>query len=71
MFSLKKKDFREPDSYKWVRINHNLLLLLLNSATHFASDVFLDQMVLSFVVKNDVHFLGAVAADVRTWGEQK
>lgn len=41
--------------------------LFLNTVTYFASDVFLDQMVLSFVVKNGVHFLGAVAADVRTW----
>lgn len=47
-------------------IHHNKFRVLLNTVTHFASDVFLDQMVLSFVVKNDVHFLGAVATDVRT-----
>lgn len=35
--------------------------------THLATDVFVDQDVLPFVVEDHVHFFGAWATDVRAW----
>lgn len=32
----------------------------------FASDIFVDKQILSFVVEDSVHFLGSWSADIRS-----
>lgn len=34
---------------------------------YLALDLFLDEVILAFVVEDDVDFLGAVATDIRAW----
>ena len=45
-------------------------LQLAFACAHLAPDVFVNQVVLAFVVKDHVNLLGARTTDVRTWDRQ-